>query len=371
MDTTTTMDVDEHCTARNENVRNHQESTNGGVHHSNGSSSSSSRTSTSSSNHNNIETSHRHNPLPLIRMNSLLDHHESSMTKTNHNDETATTRNKTNGKHMHGNSDSRLINTNNQKILYRPTHSSESNNENAAKIRKTRNKSRYNYDGESERHSDNSDGSASLDNDDDDDVIMDRQLSDLSPSSMEVAFSDPHEIDHSSFSRKQAAEVTNSIQTTSNRTENNNAPVSNHTTQRTTTTIEFSSRYNYDDELEQHHDDYIKSGTHFRTLLDCAFRRVATGVAIESKGKNNVFDESNKEELSFDNPIIHGNNNDVKSNLTPGKRQVPQDADDSVRQRRKTNASSGGEKDTTRNNKMTAQFAREKMAEVLSLKRVS
>ena len=178
------------------------------------------------------------------------------------------------------------------------------------------------------------------------------QLSNLSPSSMEVDFSNPHEVDHSSFSRQQSVEVTE------------RDIVVDHTT------MIGSSRFNQldDDEMEQNRDDYVKSGTHFRTLLDCAFRKVVTGVAAD-KANDHLFDEEevrSRGDASLDNL----NDDRTISTTCGGKRELAQDSDvSSIRQRRKIDARER-DVDDPKNYKLTSQFARDKMAEVLSLKRV-
>lgn len=213
-------------------------------------------------------------------------------------------------------------------------------------------------------------------------------LSNLSPSSMDVTFSDPHKIDHSAFSHRQSVETANVNDKNSNRrrskNQSNNHDRSNH---------EYDNDYDIDNKSsdeEQKHDEYLRSGTHFRSLLDCAFENIAIG-----------FSKNELKENSIDERLINGNdsqdvdyNDEGDSSLNAlqngidkhsarirqgrpqklGKHPLTDRLDSSrpLSRRRlrdlKEQDDEDEEKDTV-GGKLTAQLAREKMTEVLTLKR--
>ncbi len=287
------------------------------------------------------------NPLQLIRMNSLLDNE---------------------GEHSNTNSSNNMDDCENDSmdtdgVNRNRTTVEKLNEKDASYIRKRRNDiNAHGHDGfsDSDRHDQldkNQYHEQHRHDHHQNEHHHQNELSNLSPSSMEVDFSNPHEIDHTSFSRHQSEEAINSINNTHNTINNT------HDT----------TRYHFDEEEEQCRDDYVKSGTHFRSLLDCAFRRVATGVhvvAAESIGMNDLFDESTRGESRMNNYI-----EDLAMSTTPhsGKKRgsAPASDDISMYQRRKFDIGEQRDEDGYRQNKLTSQFAREKMTEILSLKRVS
>jgi len=200
------------------------------------------------------------------------------------------------------------------------------------------------------------------------------EISKLSPSSMEVSFSDPHRVAFNSYNKKQQKQQQqhenniieiNESQRTNNRRNNNNESCTAIFTP--TATID-------EDDEEKRRDEFVRSGTHFRSLLDSAFRKVAIGFskrgAIEEKG-DDTDNEDDEDDI----------NCEKRQSRSARKRQFSeQDENNSfVRadSRRKLHGKFGEKEDKDEqiiddsglSRKLTAQLAREKMTEVLSLKR--
>lgn len=182
----------------------------------------------------------------------------------------------------------------------------------------------------------------------------------LSPSSMEVTFSDPQKYDHSSFSKRQST-IGRTIVTNSSHNIND-SPL--HTDDNTN---------DGDDVEEEFRDDYIRSGTHFRSLLDQAFHKVANNISNYDRLDkiNEESDVRGDSSLEVFQNGVHENQHFRRKKL--GKRLLAQDADESncrPLRRQKVSSESDDEIDSG-SNRLTAQLARQKMTEVLSLKRVS
>lgn len=178
-----------------------------------------------------------------------------------------------------------------------------------------------------------------------------QQISNLSPSSMEVDFSDPYQLDYTSFSRRQAEKTFETVSTRNNLTNDDN------------------------EDEEQKRDAYVRSGTQFRSLLDCAIRKVVSGYSNSNKYNDRLLNSRDSE---------NGNDDRGDSSLIVfqdgvrqrGKRSLPQDGSGSesesgrpLNRRRLENGEE--EADLGGNKKFTAKMARQKMSEVLSLRRVS
>ena len=201
----------------------------------------------------------------------------------------------------------------------------------------------------------------------------------LSPSSMEVTFSDPQKYDHSSFSKRQST-IGRTIVTNSRHNNINDSPLLH---------ADDNTNYCCDDdeevEEEEFRDDYIRSGTHFRSLLDQAFHKVANNFSnYDRLDKINENEESSNvirgggggggdSSLEVFQNGIHENQHFRHNKL--GKRLLAQDVDESncssrPLRRQKVSSEIDDEIDSG-SNRLTAQLARQKMTEVLSLKRVS
>jgi hypothetical protein len=193
----------------------------------------------------------------------------------------------------------------------------------------------------------------------DDDCNGDTDISNLSPSSMEVTFSDPHTSDHSSFSRRQTAIEFSTI-----------------------TTMTSGDNCNHDTDCDESRDEYVRSGAQFRSLLDCALRKVATGFScalrkvatgfsqngVKQSMKNRLDQEDNVSLDGYQNGIImHDNHSKKRSSFALGGND---ENNKRPSRRRKFSIKQQGYEDKEQH-KFTAQLAREKMTEVLSLKRVS
>ena len=189
-------------------------------------------------------------------------------------------------------------------------------------------------------------------------------LSNLSPSSMEVAFTDPHQVDHSSFEQRQSV-IGKCISTKSNEDKRNE-----HTDNRPLQIV--GTDVDNDNEEEKCRDEYIRSGTHFRALLDQAFRKVASGYSNKiNHTMDKVDDESNERgdsSLEVFQDGVH------ESRCLSGQKR-PQDAAENIGSRpplrRRLSPRENEEEVDQKSIRLTAQLARDKMSEVLSLKRVS
>ena len=176
------------------------------------------------------------------------------------------------------------------------------------------------------------------------------QISNSSPSSVEVTFSDPHQTDHSSFSRRQSTVGNLLVTSIANNDDNDNV---------------------VDEEV---YDEYVRSGTHFRSLLDSAFRKV---VNISSDNDENYDDDDGDDGRGGSDSSLDVFQNGIHQNHTHAKkRALAQDAmgnDSNTRsfRRRKAREDENKINDDSGKKKFTAQLAREKMSEVLALQRVS